>query len=205
MTAAQAPRQVLATTDIRIPECPLPRPGERVVWYTEAFKRSGTYLGYGPGAKPIVHPDEGIDIHFDSFGELRLETPLERRGPLWCDLPLGCILRPRAEETEKLQKLLRRRIPPGPSYLEVIDEIWNRGFEVFLVGGTVRDVLGGGEAHDVDLVTSLPLRHSIPLLKATPPFDFLHAISIMKCIREIIRLWFRNPSCMCWPRTAAPA
>jgi tRNA nucleotidyltransferase/poly(A) polymerase len=48
--------------------------------------------------------------------------------------------------------------------MDLIDEIWNRGYEVFLVGGTVRDVVAGGEAHDVDLVTSMPLKHAVPLL-----------------------------------------
>ena len=54
--------------------------------------------------------------------------------------------------------------PPGPIYLELIEEVWNRGHEIFLVGGTVRDVVAGLRSQDVDLVTSLPLDRAEPLL-----------------------------------------
>jgi hypothetical protein len=51
-------------------------------------------------------------------------------------------------------------------YFELITEIWSRGFEVFVVGGTLRDVLAGKETHDVDLVTTMPLHSAALLLQA---------------------------------------
>jgi hypothetical protein len=41
--------------------------------------------------------------------------------------------------------------------MEIATEIWNRGFEVYLVGGTVRDVIAGSESKDIDFVTTMPL------------------------------------------------
>lgn len=71
-----------------------------------------------------------------------------------------------AHEVDALTSLLAQRIPPGPAYKDLVTEIWARGYEVYLVGGTVRDVLGGYPSHDVDLVTSMPLRHARGLLRA---------------------------------------
>jgi hypothetical protein len=53
--------------------------------------------------------------------------------------------------------LLSQRTPPGPQYIELIHEISRRGFEVFVVGGTVRDVLSQCPSQDVDIVTTMPI------------------------------------------------
>lgn len=150
---------------LRLPDCATPRPGERVVWYNDSLKRSGIYLGYGPRANPIIQPSEGLQVSLASFNELRLEDPFQRQAPVWGALEPAQLVKPRDVEQTKLKELLQRRIPPGPRYIDVIEEIWQRGYEIFLVGGTVRDVVGGSLAHDVDLVTSFPLRHALPLLE----------------------------------------
>jgi hypothetical protein len=76
------------------------------------------------------------------------------------------VIKPLQQERDALLSLLSRHIPPGPTYLELIEEIWHRGYEIFLVGGTVRDVIAGLKSHDVDLATSIPLNRAIPLLKS---------------------------------------
>jgi hypothetical protein len=94
---------------------------------------------------------------------------------MWNGLASGQIVRPRDHEREKLQRLLEQRIPPGPRYIDLVEEIWNRGYEIFLVGGTVRDIVCGGESHDIDLVTSMPLRHAVSVLtrmfRSNPSID----------------------------------
>lgn len=159
-----AAREFVAPQELRLPSCPLPRPGEEVVWYTDAFKRAGVYLGHAPGGKPIVQPADGIPVSLRTFSDVRLADPFSRRSPIWADLPATTLVRPSAAEAKSFRALLSCRIPPGPSYMDLIEEVWHRGFEIFLVGGTVRDVLAGGEANDVDLVTSMPLRLAVPLL-----------------------------------------
>jgi tRNA nucleotidyltransferase/poly(A) polymerase len=62
--------------------------------------------------------------------------------------------------------LLLQTTPPGPRYIELVREIWGRGFEVFVVGGTVRDVLAGIASNDVDLVTTMPTPRVFHLAKA---------------------------------------
>jgi hypothetical protein len=168
-------REILKREDLKLPNCPIPRPGEEVVWYTDAARRTGVYLGYGPGSRPIVNSDLGFPDILRSFEDIRLLNPENRLGPIWDTLPAGTIHRPYVEETTKFKELLLRKIPPGPSYLELIHEIWYRGFEVFLVGGTVRDIIAGGESKDVDLVTTMPLKLALPLLtnmfRGTPSID----------------------------------
>jgi hypothetical protein len=57
-------------------------------------------------------------------------------------------------------------IPPGPSYRELVEEIWFRGYEVYLVGGTVRDVISGDDSNDIDIVTTMPLAKFQALLSS---------------------------------------
>jgi hypothetical protein len=163
--SGESEREILKQEDLKLPDCPLPRPGEEVVWYTDAVKRTGVYLGYGPGSKPIVDSKLGFNDRLNNFAGLRLLHPEKRVGPIWSNLPEGTIRRPHEAETAKFMTLLLRVIPPGLRYMELIHEIWYRGFEVFLVGGTVRDVIAGGEPKDVDLVTTMPLTLALPFLK----------------------------------------
>jgi len=61
--------------------------------------------------------------------------------------------------------LLNTPIPPGPTASELIREIQSRGFEAYVVGGTVRDVLRGQPSHDIDVVTTMPLKWCRSLIK----------------------------------------
>jgi len=92
------------------------------------------------------------------FSEIRLRNPFQRLEPNWARLPDGAkIVRPSPSTSATLKQLLAQRIPPGPSYADLVTEIWNRGFEVFVVGGTVRDAIADKTPNDVDLVTTMPL------------------------------------------------
>jgi hypothetical protein len=71
---------------------------------------------------------------------------------------------PYPHEVAEFDRILTQHIPPGPTYIELVHEIWSRGFETFLVGGTVRDVLAGVKTNDVDLVTTMPLARAVGLL-----------------------------------------
>lgn len=157
-------RQILSAADLQLPPCPTPRNGEPVVWYNDCLRRRGTYVGFGPEARPIIQTADGLTVTLEGFDELRLERPFSRSLPIWAGLDGGRIVRPSGGEKAKLQQLLSRTIPPGPRYIDLIEEIWNRGYETFLVGGTVRDVVAGKDGNDVDLVTSMPLKHAVPLL-----------------------------------------
>lgn len=158
-------RELVSSNVLRLPICFLPRPGESVVWYSDSTRRTGSLVGQDPDGHPIVQNEHGFTHSLDSYDQIRLVDPNRRNDPNWANLgPRAVISRPLAEEHHALQRLLKRHIPPGPTYLELIEEIWNRGFEVFLVGGTVRDVIAGLQPHDVDLVTSMPLGRAVPLL-----------------------------------------
>lgn len=150
---------------LRLPPCPIPRPGERVVWYTDAVRRTGVMIGHGPGGGPVVQNDRGYPYRFRSFNQVRVAEPGARVGPSWENMPVGAgIVAPHQHEAVEFQRILNQHIPPGPTYLELVHEIWSRGFEIFLVGGTVRDVLARAHTNDVDIVTSIPLAHALPLL-----------------------------------------
>lgn len=102
-----------------------------------------------------------------SFSQVRLEDPTNRLGPNWMRLPTGAqVVHPNQSERLQLEALLAQRTPPGPQYADFVREIWARGFEVFLVGGSVRDVIAGGEVKDVDLATTMPLTCALPVVSS---------------------------------------
>lgn len=155
----------LAEPDLHLPPCALPRPHQVVVWYTDSMRREGTLLGHGPGARPFVRTENGFTQCLDSFDQIRRKDSADQGDPVWKRLsPRSLIVAPFPPEKARFFDLLQQRIPPGPTYFELVEEIWHRGFEVFLVGGTVRDVLAGVESKDIDLMTTMPLARALPLL-----------------------------------------
>ncbi len=150
---------------VTLPPCLLPRPGEKVVWYSDSTRRNGILVGHDVNGCPVVENGFGLTQPLDSYDQIRLSNPQNRSGPNWTRLGSRAkVIKPLQQERDALLGLLNRHIPPGPTYLELIEEIWNRGYEIFLVGGTVRDVIAGLKSQDVDMVTSIPLDRAIPLL-----------------------------------------
>src|SRR5437016_6150295 len=68
---------------LRLPQCPLPRPGDRVTWFSGVTRRFGTFLGHRTNGKPCVISDENAPVMSLSFEELRLADPFKRIGPNW--------------------------------------------------------------------------------------------------------------------------
>lgn len=155
--------------EIRLPPCPLPRPGDQVTWFQSARRETGILTGHTGNGKPIIVGKFQREHRPRSFHAVRLVDPFDRRGPVWEDLPRSALWLATPEEKQKFEEALTTVIPPGQSYLTLIDEIWSRGFEVFLVGGTVRDVVAGHTANDVDLVTTMPLSLGLDVLR--PMFE----------------------------------
>ena len=151
-------RPVVLPSALRLHACPLPRPGDRVVWYQNRVKLSGVLLGHMADGRPVIQNDFGTFSTPPSYDVVRLADPDTRIGPNWTRLPEGAqAFQPSDSEEKIFSELLAQRTPPGPQYAELLNEIAGRGFEVFLVGGTVRDVISGAATHDVDLSTTMPL------------------------------------------------
>ena len=152
--------------ELRLPPSPIPRPGERVCWYAQERPMAGIVQGHDVQGRAVVLDSFGL-FHRRAFEEIRLEEPLSRSPPNWNDLPSeGRILRPDPATLGLFRALLKQRIPPGPSCRELAREIWSRGFEVFLVGGSVRDLLAGGTAQDIDLATTMPIDWMLGFVEA---------------------------------------
>ncbi|WP_437912463.1 hypothetical protein WME73_35785 [Sorangium sp. So ce302] len=121
--------------------------------------------GHSGAGAPIIRGQFGREHRPSSFLALRVLDPFKRQGPAWDHLPDTSLWEPSESEVSRFDAALTTKIPPGHEYIDLVDEIWNRGFEVFLVGGTVRDVLAGESANDVDLVTSMPLALALDVLR----------------------------------------
>lgn len=150
---------------LKLPECPIPRPGEKVSWYASSRLISGDLTGYDSNGRPLIINEFGHPATRESIDQIRLQDPFKRRGPNWLYLPNdGQITRPSTAVVDRMKALLGNPIPPGPSSFDLALEIWNRGFEIYLVGGTVRDILRGALSNDIDFVTTMPLNRCKPLI-----------------------------------------
>lgn len=138
-----------------------------MLWYQSQAPFTGTLQGHRADGSPYVINSFGQPSFPRSLDTIRLLDPSERVGANWERLPDTAVLvRPTADEAARLAVLLDQRTPPGPRYRELIDEIHARGFEVFVVGGTVRDVIAGIPSNDVDLATTMPLDRALPLVQS---------------------------------------
>lgn len=142
---------------LRIPECPLPRPGDTVVWYANAQMVRGIVKGHDIDGNVLILNQFGSG-NTKRYDEVRLADPFSREPPNWHRLPQGGkLLKPDEATAQRFRKLLNVRIPPGPRYLDLVEEIWSRGFETYVVGGTVRDIVNSIPSNDVDVVTTMPV------------------------------------------------
>lgn len=149
-----------------LPVCGIPRPGDRVCLYQDTLRVTGQLLGHRPDGAPIINNDFGSTSVPRSFDCIRLVDPGQRIGPNWERLPpSGRLYRPASSVRDRFRQLLDQRTPPGPKYMDLVEEVRARGFEVYLVGGSVRDTLSGETTHDVDLVTTMPLVRALPLIR----------------------------------------
>ncbi len=160
-----ADRPLVSPAALSLPVCSIARPGDRVCWYQNSLLVQGVLTGHKWNGRPIIANQFGDYSEVPSFDWLRLEDPGRALGPNWDRIAASAAFRrPTQQEHQAFDDLLAQRTPPGPRYLDLITEIWQRGFEVFVVGGTVRDVLGGRPGHDVDLATTMPLVRALPLV-----------------------------------------
>ena len=152
--------------DLELPPNGLPRPGDDVTVYEHSRRLTGTLRGHRHNGRPIVEsPLEG-SADVSSFDCIRLTNAEDALPPNWHRLPDGAGMHMATQqEVTAFDALLAERTPPGPRYRDLIDEIYLRGFEVFVVGGTVRDLLQGLPGRDVDLVTTMPLAKAQHVLR----------------------------------------
>ncbi len=149
-----------------LPEPITPRPGERVVAYQGRSRHEGVFLGYNTADELLVKAGEEAYIKISHHLQLRPVDPFMRAKPCWQDYLQELAIAATDDEKSRINTLLDRFITPGPSYMELIREIWSRGYETFLVGGGVRDALNGETPKDVDLVTTIPFQLLGPLVTA---------------------------------------
>lgn len=153
--------------EMKLPLCATPRPEEAVIWYSDARPVRGTLLGHASNGEPVCLSEFNNPYYLPSFDHLRVLDPFKRSGANWDKLDATAkIYSPTPYEINEFDRILSQRTPPGPQYIELVTEIWSRGYEIFLVGGTVRDVIAGYKTNDVDLVTSMPLTRAVDLLKS---------------------------------------
>jgi hypothetical protein len=153
-------RAVLSAADkqrLRMPTCRIPRPGDRIAWYQPGVLQRGTLLGHTWNGEPFIKPDYGSRNRLPNFDMIRIDEPAAAVGPIWCSVGPSDIVRPTDSERARLHELADRKIPPGVMHSELLTAIWDWGFEAFLSGWSVGDVLAGSPSRDAEIVTTMPV------------------------------------------------
>lgn len=157
----------MSVDQISLPPSIFPKPGEEVVYFSKNKIIEGKLLGYDIYEKPVIMNQFSFPDSTSSFEIIRPKYPNNRIGPNWSRLPeSGFVEVANADLANMITKKLEERIPPGPNYMELIQEFYYRGYETYLVGGTVRDFIQGEKSNDIDLVTTMPLKSALPLIKS---------------------------------------
>lgn len=150
--------EVVSPIELLLPPCAIPRPGDRVLCYVNGRRLCGELLGHTHLSAPMIKFDTGLANAVDTFDMIRLEDPMLRVGPNWERLPDAArITRPSPQHRDALERLLDRTPPAGISHMELVNEIWSRGHEVFLIDGTIRDVLAERDPVSIELATTMPI------------------------------------------------
>ena len=98
--------QIINPTELELPYCPLPRPGEKVVYYSDARPIIGELRGHDQKGRAIIANQFG---NFDTriYEVIRPHDPMRRHNPNWHHLPTqACIYRPTVEQEKLFEKLL---------------------------------------------------------------------------------------------------
>lgn len=150
-----------------LPASSLPKQGEQVTWFAQNAISNGELRGYDGESRPVILNQFGNPNYTNDIFSIRPTDPNNRITPNWDRIPVtGKIINPQPQLNKLILSKLSHRIPPGPSYYELIYEMYQRGYETYLVGGTVRDFIQGAKSNDIDLVTSMPLKSSLSLIKS---------------------------------------
>jgi len=158
-------REAVAPEALRLPACPLPRPGDVVTWYQNTIRCTGLLLGHTYRSEPCIEPRQGGVTRLASFDDIRIDDRRRAVGPNWLRLPASStVTRPHDHELEYLERLLDCAAPSGTEHRTLALEIWNRGYEIFLAGATVREALAKRDVRNAEFVTTMPLDRLHPVV-----------------------------------------
>jgi poly(A) polymerase-like protein len=151
-------RSGIARETLKLPACALPRPGDLVLWHENSLPITGILIGHSSSFLPCIETPWNMTLYPPSFDAIRIYDRETAVGPNWLSLPNDAlVVEPTPKEQAIFDDLLEQSIPKGSKHIDLLYEIWARGYEVFVIGGTVRDVVAGIQARDIDISTTMPL------------------------------------------------
>jgi len=140
--------------------------GHKVAVLHKGETVEGTLAGYHYDGRPSVHI-EGVGRKVVSWKKLKpVEAPGEYR-PSYHGLPDDALVVPSEKQKKLVQKVMKMKVVGKHDANEYVDWLRDKGQEVYLVGGIVRDLLAGTKPDstmtdaeiietmkDVDIVTT---------------------------------------------------
>jgi hypothetical protein len=142
-----------------------PGNGDIVRFWDREYARwtEGTLLGYNTRGNAVIKKTNSDQPCLCSFDLMEVTTPAP--DPLWEGLDINATRTPKPAEYSAFQALLEGFMYRGVPASEIIKVLRTRKHEIFLVGGTVRDVIMGGTYNDLDLAGTMPVNDVRRLLQ----------------------------------------
>ena len=91
-----------------------------------------------------------------------------------------------SEDITQAPRVALQSIPPD--VLEVIDRLFRSGFEVYVVGGAIRDLLLGLSPRDWDLATDAPSEKVMDIFPKVVPLGIRHGTVIVRTRRREVEV-----------------
>ena len=164
----------------------MPTYGKTYAFLSDGHTLNGEFRGWADKDKAIVSQGSRYLVVFDSALEYDRVPRLRASN--------GCTaVKPPEEIVDRIENGLNAKVTRLSTAHDVIGFFARRQHESFIVGGTVRDALGGTAAADVDLVTTMHPRSVARQIRAQLGKETsLHGErgSVFATLR---RLWDKNP------------
>ncbi|HEY1097342.1 MAG TPA: hypothetical protein VGF99_00380 [Myxococcota bacterium] len=146
-------------------------PGTRVGATINGAAVSGTLTGFDYKGRPVIHDDSGRRRVAASFDDVRAAATASTTIPsVLSSLPAGAVVKPPAVLQQALDAALDTLVVGAHSAREYTDAFTARGFEVFVVGGGVRDAIATlMQKPNADVTELLALLNDVDIVTTAPP------------------------------------
>jgi hypothetical protein len=159
----------MTTTRVQASKPVLPLPGvaalpyrrDRVFVHRGGRQLEASLEGFNMNGKPIVDVARSAGKQIEKI-EFRVVEPVV--DPIFDSIQHSQFWLPLEEEVRQFDNILDTMMPGGITPRQLVAEFEGRGHAIFLVGGTVRDIVAGRDSNDLDLAGTMSIPEAFGLV-----------------------------------------
>ena len=129
--------------------------------------KAGKLIGVGEGGSAVIQMPDGKAIDA-KWASVRPEGAIKPFS-VYDGLSEGQVFRYSGEVQKSIDAIMNTKIGSGGTYKDLCEGFRKEGFNLYMVGGAVRDVMSGKPANDIDFVVDATDRELYSVLKKINP------------------------------------